>query len=101
MARFCDAELAGKPDRRCGTCAFRAGDHIANGSPQTLMDALKCALEGDLFWYHETDRPCAGWAAMRSKKGERIAVQWDIIGGEDYQPGDVIPLPDQSGASDG
>ncbi len=40
LARLCDGELKGKADNRCQTCAFRAGDHIANGSPETLMTAL-------------------------------------------------------------
>ena len=43
LAGFCDQELAGKNDSRCRTCAFRAGNHLANGSPETLMGALKCA----------------------------------------------------------
>jgi hypothetical protein len=101
MARLCDRELAGKRDDRCGTYAFRAGDHIANGSPGTLMSALKCALEGDPFWCHEHDRPCAGWRAMRSAKDERLTVPWDYVAGRDYEAGDVIQLPDQSGAADG
>lgn len=83
MARLCDQELAGKPDSRCGTCAFRAGDHLANGSPATLMDALKCSLERTPFWCHEHDRACAGWAAMKSPKNNAIAVPWDFLGGVD------------------
>ena len=38
IARFCDQELAGKPDNRCGTCAGKSGDHLANGSPVTLIE---------------------------------------------------------------
>ena len=83
MARWCDGELVGKPDNRCNTCAFRAGEHIANESPETLMDALKAALEGAPFWCHEHDRACAGWAAMRSPKGKSINVPWDYVGGVD------------------
>lgn len=96
MARLCDGELAGRRDDRCRTCAFRAGDHLANGSPETLMTALKCAMEGDPFWCHEHDRPCAGWAAMRTGKGEHIAIPWDAVSGRNYEAGDVIPLPDRS-----
>ena len=97
LGGFCDQELAGKNDSRCRTCAFRAGNHLANGSPETLMGALKCAMEGTPFWCHEHDRACAGWAAMRTAKGAEIAVPWDHVPGGDYQAGDVIPLPDESG----
>jgi hypothetical protein len=97
MARFCDQELVGKSDHRCRTCAFRAGDHLANGSPETLMTALKCALEDTPFWCHEAARPCAGWAALRCK-GSPIEVPWDAVEGRDYEAGDVICLPDLSGA---
>src|ERR1700676_4700052 len=75
MARLCDAEFAGKPDLRCGTCAFRAGDHLANGSTETLMDALKCTMEGTPFWCHEHDGACAGWAATISKK-DPVVMPW-------------------------
>ena len=83
MARLCDQELAGRRDDRCGTCAFRAGDHLANGSPETLMTALKCAMERAPFWCHEHDRPCAGWAAMQTPKGGEIMVPWDAVDGDD------------------
>jgi len=84
MARLCDRELASRSDRRCQTCAFRAGDHLANGSPETLMDAPKCAIEGKAFWCHEVDRPCAGWAAFRWPKNERrMTAPWDFVGGSD------------------
>ena len=76
LARLCDASLVGKPDNRCETCAFRAGDHLANGSPETLMSAMKCAMEGDPFWCHEHDRACAGWVAMRFPKGRTVAAPW-------------------------
>lgn len=97
LARLCDGELAGRRDDRCRSCAFRAGDHLANGSPETLMTALKCAMERTPFWCHEVDRPCAGWVAMQTLKGEEIAVPWDCVEGGDYKAGDVIPLPDESG----
>lgn len=96
LARLCDGELAGKRDERCRTCAFRLGGHIANGSPETLMTALKCALEGEPFWCHESDRPCAGWQAMRSKRDEQIDAPWGAVAGGDYKAGDIIPLPDCS-----
>lgn len=85
FAGFCDSEIAktGRQDSRCGTCAFRSGDHIANGSPVTVMDALKSALEGVPFWCHEHDRACSGWAVMRTKKGEELTVPWAYSGGVD------------------
>ena len=87
MARLCDreAETAGC-DGRCDTCAFRGGDHIANGSPETLMDALKCVLERTPFFCHEPGRenaPCAGWLALRSPAGSEVTAPWPTMGGSD------------------
>lgn len=85
MARLCDKEITGKPDNRCGTCAFRRGDHLANGSPETLMSAIKCVLERTPFPCHEhgTDRPCAGWLAMRTPAGRELEMPWDYVDGAD------------------
>jgi hypothetical protein len=84
MARLCDVELADKPDNRCATCAFRRGDHLANGSPETLMIATKCLLERTPFWCHEEeDRPCAGWLAMRAPADGAMEMPWDHVGGAD------------------
>lgn len=84
MARICDAEIGDGPDDRCATCAFRAGDHLANGSVATLMTALKCAMEREPFWCHEADnRPCAGWQAVKAAKGGEIAVPWECLEGAD------------------
>jgi len=83
MARLCDKELAGKPDNRCATCAFRHGDHLANGSPETLMNATKCIIERTPFWCHEHDRPCAGWLAMRFDADSAFEAPWDHVGGVD------------------
>jgi hypothetical protein len=84
LALFCDleAEQQGK-DGRCATCAFRRGDHVANGSPETLMSALKCALERRPFFCHEEDKPCAGWLLIRSAPAETVKVPWDIVEGAD------------------
>lgn len=83
LARFCEQELAGKEDKRCSTCAVRAGDHIANGSPETLMSFLKCAMEGEPFWCHERDRACSGWAAMVAPKDMRSQMPWHHTPGTD------------------
>jgi hypothetical protein len=82
LARFCDqeAEKAGR-DGRCSTCAFRAGNHLANGSPETLMTALKCAMERTAFWCHEVEGPCKGWLLMRSD--DPVEMPWPIIDGFD------------------
>lgn len=58
---------------RCNSCAFRAGSHVANGSPETQMDALKCVMEGVTFLCHEPARdgaPCSGWAMFMLAKDE-------------------------------
>lgn len=82
LARLCDSEAkrTGR-DGRCDTCAFRAGDHLANGSPETLMTAFKCAAERTPFWCHEHDRPCAGWLLMRFNAP--VEMPWPIIEGAD------------------
>jgi hypothetical protein len=56
---------------RCASCAFRDGLHLANGSPYTQMDALKCVVEGHEFYCHEPAREgalCSGWAMMMLSK---------------------------------
>ena len=78
MARLCKTAL-GDRDDRCLTCAFRKGDHPANGSPETLMSALKCVMEGEPFWCHEHDRACAGWAAMRFSKDNLVKAPWEHL----------------------
>lgn len=60
LARFCEGELVGNEDNRCATCVFRAGVHFANGSPETLITALKGMMERDAFRCHKRDPPCAG-----------------------------------------
>jgi hypothetical protein len=82
VARICDIEAARQGrDERCGTCAFRAGDHLANGSPETLMSAVKSAAERTPFWCHERDRPCGGWQLMRVDAGKEVEVPWDHVDG--------------------
>src|SRR6185437_14810313 len=56
---------------RCNSCAFRAGRHVANGSPVTQMTALKCVMQGAEFQCHEPARdgtPCSGWAIFMLAK---------------------------------
>ena len=67
-------------DPRCSSCAFRAGT-IPNGCPTTLMDALKCAMEGDPFYCHMGEKPlCAGWVAMRDGMDGVRPVPWAYTG---------------------
>ena len=64
LARLSDAEYARTgSDNRCETCAFRLGNHPANGSAASLMSAVKCIAERTPFYCHETERPCGGWVA--------------------------------------
>ena len=82
LARLCDLaeaeDLKRFPDQRprCDDCAFRAGT-VPNGCPETLMDAVKCMIEGKPFYCHkgvrEGERPkrlCGGWMAMVSQPAE-------------------------------
>lgn len=85
LARLCDAEeqkqldqFPGQPPR-CDDCAFRAGT-IPNGCPDTLMDALKCVLEGEPFYCHkgmkdqdaDPKRLCSGWMVLQTPGGEEF-----------------------------
>lgn len=73
LARFCDeaepkARLhAPTMPPRCNSCAFRHGKHVANGSPWTLLIALRCIMDDDVFECHEPARanqPCSGWLTL-------------------------------------
>lgn len=77
IARLCDTKLKNKPDNRCGICAGRLGDHLANGSEATLMSFVKCIAERTPFWCHEKDAPCAAWLVLRSDSESAVTVPWD------------------------
>lgn len=92
MAEWCDAAepkarlKCPELPPRCTSCAFREGKHLANGSPATQMDALKCVMEGKPFFCHQHDREgefCSGWAmlALADGKDEPGDAPWDFIGG--------------------
>jgi len=95
MAKWCDdAEPKARlrmPELppRCNSCAFRDGRHLANGSPTTQMDALKCVMEGVEFGCHEPDREgalCSGWAMFMlaaDAPEDFVKVPWDFTGGAD------------------
>jgi len=93
MARLCDAaEPAARlrcPELppRCSSCAFRSGAHLANGSPATLMNALKCVSEGVEFFCHDHQRDgalCSGWAMfmLAEDKPKFTEMPWDFVEGE-------------------
>lgn len=80
LARLCDAveaeDLKRFPNQqpRCNDCAFRAGTQ-PNGCPETLMDAIKCVVEGAPFYCHkgmkEGEKPkhlCRGWLTMQGAR---------------------------------
>lgn len=92
LAKFCDdAEPKARlkfPELppRCNSCAFREGPHLANGSPQTQMDVLKCLMEGHEFYCHEPARDgclCSGWAMMMLAKdrADFCEVSWSFSDG--------------------
>lgn len=102
-ARLCDnAEPAARlklPELppRCNSCACREGPHVANGSPVTQMDFLKCIMEGHEFLCHEPARAnqiCSGWAIFMLAKEDASFIQapW----GFSADPETVVPRPDVS-----
>jgi hypothetical protein len=66
---------------RCGTCAYRLGT-IPNGCAETVMDALKCALEFRTFMCHETmvkgqcTKVCTGWLILCSASRGKVEAPW-------------------------
>lgn len=95
LAKFCDDA---EPDARlrmpelpprCASCAFREGQHVASGSPETQMDALKCVIEGIQFLCHEPAREgmvCCGWAMMmlaRKESDKLGTAPWPFSHGDD------------------
>lgn len=75
------ARLFGTPDvdNRCSTCAFRQGTY-PNGSPVTLMDAVKCIEEGVPFNCHEESKLCAGYVMFRKASGppRKTPLPWNF-----------------------
>lgn len=74
LARF--ADTAPQIAERCFTCAFRQGTD-PNGCVTTVMDAMKCVMEGVPFYCHE--RPtklCGGYVVLRAENTERHRTFW-------------------------
>lgn len=71
-------------------CAFRTGT-IPNGCESTLMGALKCAMEHEPCYWHETfdkeSNPkelCAGWCILVNPSSPKITARWDYsVGGDE------------------
>lgn len=84
LARMTEPAVAalveeGEPDERCSTCAFRAGT-LPNGCIETVADAMKCGMEGEPFYCHDSRRKgktCHGWYAMRvAYGGSETPMPW-------------------------
>ena len=91
LARLTDAaETEGRktfPDHmpRCNSCAFTRGT-FPNGCLPTVMDALKCAVEGKPFYCHqnldENGDPidlCSGWLFVQGElKFLEVTLPYDF-----------------------
>lgn len=74
--------------RRCKSCAFTAGT-VPNGCLPTVMDALKCVVDGTPFHCHQefddqgvpTDL-CAGWAIASMASDDRLRERMQPIVGD-------------------
>lgn len=69
---------------RCASCALRAGPHLPNQSPVTLLNMVKCLLENIPFECHEPHRDgelCSGWAMIMLAKtdDQLVEVPWDFF----------------------
>lgn len=103
LARLADGallQLNGAVLERCATCAFRAGT-MANGCAATLMNALKCAMEGEeSFYCHEKNREgcvCAGYLALRFS--QPVKAPWEFVKGAGRNDGHGNSLDDQSSSN--
>lgn len=92
------AKLADKAEResakrfpnqkiRCTTCAFRGGS-IPNGCEETLLDAIKCTMEGVSFYCHETKgcrALCSGWLQSQGVLigKSKLATPWPFTDDKD------------------
>lgn len=85
MARMADGEMekrkANFPNHveRCATCAFRLGT-VANACAPTLMDAMKCVIEGrDEFFCHEREHhQCVGYAILKRDNDRGPECPWSF-----------------------
>jgi hypothetical protein len=75
LAHFAVQAAARYPDLPppCQECALRAGTD-ANGMPSTLMDVLKCLMEGEPFFCHLGEEPvCRGYAVLARASKEKAS----------------------------
>jgi hypothetical protein len=83
IARLTDLEMAKRKQNfpnhveRCATCAFRLGT-AANACAPTLMDAMKCVIEGrDQFVCHERENhQCVGYAILKRDNDRGPECPW-------------------------
>lgn len=67
LTRFYLGALGDRLDKRCYDCAFRPGT-LANGSPFTTMDVLKCLVEEESdFNCHIREGLCAGFEVLKDE----------------------------------
>jgi hypothetical protein len=86
--------------RRCKSCAFTAGT-VPNGCLPTVMDALKCVVDGTPFHCHQhfddkgipTDL-CAGWGIATMAADENLRKRLGPIVG-DWELSCVYENPDE------
>lgn len=89
IARLTEVDLAERRKRfpnhaePCGTCAFRRGTY-PNGCLATVMDALKCVVEGNTFYCHEHRKgkplePCTGWFIASAAAHARGAIPKEVL----------------------
>lgn len=88
LLRLLESDFAASPiaAERCASCAFRP-DTIPNGCVATLMDALKCVMEGWPFYCHMGDKPiCVGYVIARNafaRHASDAEMPWEFTGGVD------------------
>jgi len=77
----CPEAMALVPDR-CSSCAFREGT-VPNGCPETVLDAIKCVIEGVPFMCHhnmvdgKATEVCRGWLVTQRADKEPGKAPWD------------------------
>ena len=96
LARFSAQDVVrlaalGIEDTRCASCAFRFGT-VPNGCPSTLMDALKCTMEGEPFYCHtapacQAAPLCQGYVMARgSLNGQTTKCPWEFSESPEKDP---------------
>lgn len=53
----------------CDDCAFKLGT-TPNQCPTTLLDVIKCVMEGEPFLCHKNGKACGGWVHSQKELAE-------------------------------